>query len=79
MAPGVAYMGRKHRRERGVDDASQELGRAERCVCALRESGDSVNPEIGVYLNRLSDVLWLMARRAETRVAEAARGIRRWP
>ena len=28
----------------------------------------SVNPEIGIYLNRLSDVLWLMARRAEARV-----------
>src|SRR6185503_8212418 len=36
--------------------------RAERRVCALLEGGHLPNPEILVYLNRLSDVLWLMAR-----------------
>jgi len=51
-----------------LDVARTTCRRAERFVCALRESGESVNPEIGIYLNRLSDVLWLMARRAETRV-----------
>ena len=39
--------------------------RAERRVCALQEAGQLNNPEIIVYLNRLSDLLWLLARRAE--------------
>jgi cob(I)alamin adenosyltransferase len=42
--------------------------RAERRVCALQEAGQLQNPEIIVYLNRLSDALWLMARRAEQSV-----------
>jgi cob(I)alamin adenosyltransferase len=41
--------------------------RAERSVCALHESGEMSNAEILVYLNRLSDVLWLMARWVEQR------------
>ncbi|HWN95099.1 MAG TPA: ATP:cob(I)alamin adenosyltransferase, partial [Methylomirabilota bacterium] len=49
-----------------LDMARVTCRRAERCVCALRESGETVNPEILIYLNRLSDVLWLMARRAES-------------
>jgi cob(I)alamin adenosyltransferase len=53
-----------------LDVARTTCRRSERRVCALRESGESVNAEIIVYLNRLSDVLWLMARWAETR-AEA--------
>ena len=49
-------------------DVARTTGRRdERRVCALRESGERVNPEIVVYLNRLSDVLWLMARWIETR------------
>jgi cob(I)alamin adenosyltransferase len=36
-------------------------------VCALQESQQLGNIEIIVFLNRLSDALWLMARRAETR------------
>lgn len=39
--------------------------RAERRVCALREAKERVNPEIIVYLNRLSDALWLLGRWAE--------------
>ena len=39
--------------------------RAERRVCALQPSGHLSNPEILVYLNRLSDLLWLLARKAE--------------
>ena len=50
-----------------IDVARTTCRRAERRVCALRETGEPVNPECIVYLNRLSDVLWLMARRAETR------------
>jgi len=41
--------------------------RAERSVCALRDEGQLSNAEILVYLNRLSDVLWLMARWVEQR------------
>jgi len=39
--------------------------RAERRVCRLQETGQLPNTEIIVYLNRLSDLLWLFARRAE--------------
>ena len=39
--------------------------RAERRVCALKAIGGLNNMEIIVYLNRLSDLLWLLARRAE--------------
>lgn len=49
-----------------LDVARTTCRRAERAVCGVREGGEAVNPEIGIYLNRLSDVLWLMARRAET-------------
>ena len=41
--------------------------RAERRVCAVHEAGEAVNGEIIVYLNRLSDVLWLAGRWVETR------------
>jgi cob(I)alamin adenosyltransferase len=50
-----------------LDVARTTCRRAERRVCALRESGEPANPEIVIYLNRLSDVLWLMARWAEPR------------
>jgi len=36
--------------------------RAERCVCALHEAGQLQNPEIIIFLNRLSDLLWLCGR-----------------
>jgi cob(I)alamin adenosyltransferase len=50
-------------------DAARAAGRrAERRVCALHESGELQNPEILVYLNRLSDALWLLARWVETQV-----------
>ena len=39
--------------------------RAERCVVRLIESGEAVEPNILAYLNRLSDLLWLFARRVE--------------
>jgi cob(I)alamin adenosyltransferase len=50
-----------------LDVARATCRRAERRVCALRESGELQNPEILVYLNRLSDALWLLARWEETR------------
>ena len=48
-----------------LDFARTVCRRAERRVCALHESGQVRNPEILVYLNRVSDLLWLMARGAE--------------
>lgn len=47
------------------DVARTACRRAERRVCALREAGQLQNGEIIIFLNRLSDALWLMARDAE--------------
>jgi cob(I)alamin adenosyltransferase len=52
------------------DSAALEVARtvcrrAERRVCALQEAGQLANAEMIAYLNRLSDLLWLLARRAE--------------
>lgn len=48
-------------------DLARTVGwRAERRVCALHETGQLQNPEIIVFLNRLSDLLWLFARWTET-------------
>jgi cob(I)alamin adenosyltransferase len=49
-----------------LDVARTVCRRAERRVGRLREEGQLSNGEILVYLNRLSDCLWLLARRAET-------------
>ncbi len=49
-----------------LDLARTACRRAERRVCALQESGRLHNSQILIFLNRLSDVLWLLARRAET-------------
>jgi len=48
-----------------LDVARTVCRRAERRVSTLRESGDLKNPEVLVYLNRLSDCLWLLARWVE--------------
>ena len=49
-----------------LDLARTICRRAERRVVELGDTGDYVNPETIRYLNRLSDVLWLFARYAET-------------
>jgi len=51
-----------------LDMARTVCRRAERRVCALHEAGQLQNPEIIVFLNRLSDLLWLLARWTETRL-----------
>jgi cob(I)alamin adenosyltransferase len=56
-----------------LDFARTTGRRAERRVCALREAGELPNAEILVYLNRLSDTLWLLARWVETEVEGRAR------
>lgn len=43
--------------------------RAERRVCELREKDELPNADIIIYLNRLSDLLWLLARWAENLTA----------
>ncbi len=49
-----------------LDIARTTCRRAERRVVGLADSAEYVNPEAIRYLNRLSDVLWLFARYAET-------------
>jgi cob(I)alamin adenosyltransferase len=51
-----------------LDVARTVCRRAERRVCSLQEAEQLRNPEILVYLNRLSDLLWLLARRSETKL-----------
>jgi cob(I)alamin adenosyltransferase len=48
-----------------LDLARTVCRRAERRACALQETGQLHNPEIVVYLNRLSDLLWVLARWVE--------------
>jgi cob(I)alamin adenosyltransferase len=52
-----------------LDVARTVCRRAERNVCALNDSEGRVNSEIIIYLNRLSDLLWLFARWVETKSA----------
>jgi cob(I)alamin adenosyltransferase len=49
-----------------LDIARTVCRRAERRVCALHETNQLHNAHIIVYLNRLADSLWLMARWVET-------------
>jgi cob(I)alamin adenosyltransferase len=49
-----------------LDLARTICRRAERRVCGLKETGELKNAEIVIYLNRLSDLLWLFARWVET-------------
>jgi cob(I)alamin adenosyltransferase len=50
-----------------LDVARTVCRRAERRVCALQEANQLQNSEIIIYLNRLADLLWLLARWVETR------------
>jgi cob(I)alamin adenosyltransferase len=49
------------------DRARVAARRAERRLAALRAAGRAVRPLAFQWINRLSDVLWLLAREAETR------------
>ncbi|MFO1488397.1 MAG: cob(I)yrinic acid a,c-diamide adenosyltransferase [Verrucomicrobiota bacterium] len=55
------------------DVARTVCRRAERRVCRLQEIGELHNPEIIIYLNRLADLLWLLARAAEAPAKKARR------
>ena len=50
-----------------LDLARTVCRRAERRACALQDAGQLDNPEIVTYLNRLSDLLWLLARWSEAK------------
>jgi cob(I)alamin adenosyltransferase len=52
-----------------LDVARTVCRRAERRVCALQEAGQLQNAEILIYLNRLADLLWLLARWVETKTS----------
>ena len=54
-----------------LDVARTVCRRAERRVFDLKQAGDLRNEEVGIYLNRLSDLLWLMARWTETKEGSA--------
>src|SRR5262249_13428710 len=54
------------------DVARTVCRRAERLAVALHEAGEITNPQILVYLNRLSDVLWLIGRLLELRAGADA-------
>lgn len=49
------------------DVARTVCRRAERRAVALHEAGELTNPQILTYLNRLSDVLWLVGRLLDLR------------
>src|ERR1035437_5256828 len=54
-----------------LDLARTICRRAGRRACALKEAGELRNAEIVIYLNRLSDLLWLFARWVETKADSA--------
>lgn len=47
------------------DTARVTARRAERRLTALPTQGRSIRPDLRAYVNRLSDLLWLLAREAE--------------
>jgi ATP:cob(I)alamin adenosyltransferase len=55
-----------------LDVARTICRRAERHCCGLHDAEQLKNPQIIVYLNRLSDALWVLARWVETQAG--ARG-----
>jgi cob(I)alamin adenosyltransferase len=50
-----------------LDLARTVCRRTERGIVALGETGAALNPVVLRYLNRLSDLLWLLARLDETK------------
>ena len=55
----------EHTAAAAFDMARTVCRRAERAAVRLVESGESVQPTILAYLNRLSDLLWLLGRKLE--------------
>ena len=57
----------EHAAAASYDLARTVCRRAERAVVRLSETGVEINPQVVPYLNRLSDLLWLMGRLLELR------------
>jgi cob(I)alamin adenosyltransferase len=57
-----------------LDFARTVCRRAERRVCALAEETPDMHRQAVIYLNRLSDLLWLWARRMEQSAAGTTAG-----
>ncbi|HVF41502.1 MAG TPA: cob(I)yrinic acid a,c-diamide adenosyltransferase [Pyrinomonadaceae bacterium] len=57
----------EHAAAAAFDLARTVCRRAERCVVRLSETGAEVNEHVVPYLNRLSDLIWLMGRLLELR------------
>ncbi len=55
----------EHRSAAQFDLARTICRRAERAIVRLQESGAAIQPSIVTYINRLSDLLWLCARKLE--------------
>ncbi len=55
------------------DVARTVCRRAERCVVRLQESGETVDAQVVNYLNRLSDLLWLIGRWLELKAGVDSR------
>lgn len=54
-----------HKAGAAYDLARAICRRAERCVVRLVEAGETVEPNVLAYMNRLSDLLWLFGRKLE--------------
>ena len=73
-----------HAAAAAYDVARTVCRRAERAVVRLSETGVALNPQVVPYLNRLSDLLWLMGRLLElragldTRLRDGEHGGPRW-
>jgi cob(I)alamin adenosyltransferase len=57
----------EHAAAAAYDVARTVCRRAERAVVRLAETGAELNPHVVPYLNRLSDLLWLLGRLLELR------------
>ncbi len=57
----------EHPASSAFDVARTVCRRAERHLVRLAESGEELNPPVLAYLNRLSDLLWLLGRLLEAR------------
>jgi cob(I)alamin adenosyltransferase len=62
----------EHAPSAALDLARTVCRRAERRVVALRNSGEAINPNILAYVNRLSDLLWLLGRYLELQTGHDA-------
>ena len=54
-----------HKAGAAYDLARAICRRAERCIVRLSEAGETFEPNILAYMNRLSDLLWLFGRKLE--------------